>query len=75
MTKFQEVTSELARLADELATLPGQHEAELWGNFELKARELQELIGSVRTANVTEPIRMRSPRSVQGGDWPCYRPR
>ncbi|MDP2630386.1 MAG: hypothetical protein Q8P56_03175 [Candidatus Uhrbacteria bacterium] len=45
MTKLQEVTHELARLSDELAGLPGQHEGELWGDLCAKAQELQRLIG------------------------------
>ena len=44
MTKFQEVSRELVRLSDELATLPGQHEGELWGEFCAKVQELEGLI-------------------------------
>ncbi|MDP2630372.1 MAG: hypothetical protein Q8P56_03105 [Candidatus Uhrbacteria bacterium] len=44
MTKLQEVTHELARLSDELAVLPGQHEGELWGDLCARAQELQRLV-------------------------------
>lgn len=43
VTEFQKVTRELARLADELANDPDQHQGELWKDFCTKEQEFRSL--------------------------------